>query len=508
MTGFPNNRNLARLIVIAAISLAALACDTEQVQYYLTPTQVSPGHGMQAPGPTIVPATSLPEPSATAESTPGVSSEFEPTITPTSTAVDPTRSTPTTTPQSSEAQPTATSTRVPTATPTPQPDTALIASPTPFATPVPPEHHYLSNEEALAAAAELGCTGTTTKTIDGVFYTRPCASEDDFQVYALGARKNLSGQLCDLPGDENTRFTHAPTDLSQIASIVPSGSPSGGVIKPHSYLHNKDNPDFSNVRVPVYAVADAVVTSVAYYNTSVNSAEYLIFFDASCEISFKYDHLSELAPKLAAVAPDTPANDSRTTHTPPIELEAGELVGYSNGAGGKGAWDFGAHDLTHTNQFANQERYIAGHMGQSIHAVCPYDYFVEPLKSQMYALFGTHDQRLIPDIACTTPQRDVLGSAAGAWFATPELTFGGSSVSIAMLPGEIVAITGRGSDLRIEKDQPTWLDPERLTTDHCYAGDGRWFYIEIIGDGMQMSLAEGSGGCPASSPDNAITYYR
>ena len=146
-------------------------------------------------------------------------------------------------------------------------------------------------------------------------------------------------------------------------------------------------------------------------------------------------------------------------------------------------------------------------MAQPLHTVCPYDYFTEPLKTKMYALLGTHDQRLLPDVECTTTQRDVVGAVAGAWFATQVLEFSDAKVAIAMLPGDIVAITGIGGDLRISKGQPTWLDPELLTTTHCYAGSGRWFFIEIQADGMQMALASGSGGCPGSLPACATTYY-
>ncbi|MCH7971549.1 MAG: hypothetical protein IH960_11000 [Chloroflexi bacterium] len=260
--------------------------------------------------------------------------------------------------------------------------------------------------------------------------------------------------------------------------------------------------------MPVYAVADSVLTSVAYYDTSVGTSEYLIFFDVTCEISFKYDHIMEVAPKIAAVAPETPSDSSEGTRTPAITFEAGELIGYANGAGGQGAWDFGVYDTTYTNQFANQERYVKGNMGQLLHTVCPYDYFTEPLKSQMYALLGTHDQRLVPDVECTTTQRDVPGAVAGAWFDTQVLEFSDAKVAIAMLPGDIVAITGIGGDVRISKGQPTWLDPELLTTTHCYAGGGRWFFIEIQAGGMQMALADGSGSCPNSLPAGATIYYR
>jgi hypothetical protein len=386
------------------------------------------------------------------------------------------------------------------------------ASATPAAqvdpTPTPPPYHYSTVEQALAGAEELGCSGWAGLSVDGISYFRACGDTHAFEILSAGGTVTISGDPCTLESDATVRFSAAPTDLSQIASIVPAGSPSGGVIKPHSYLHNKDLPNGRNVMVAVYAVADSALTSVGYYTTSLGTDEYLIFFDATCEISYKYDHIAELAPKLAAVAPQTPSTDSSTSRTDKITLKAGELIGYANGAGGQVAWDFGAYDTTFTNQFANQERYIESNAKQSIHTVCPYDYFEPDLKSQLYALLGDHGQNLLANVVCTTTQRDVLGAASGAWFDSQSYDFSDSKLAIALLPGDTLAMTGIGGDVRIEKGQPTWLDPDLLTTTHCYGGSGRWFFIEIQSEGMQIAVADGTGSCPASMPAGATVYYR
>lgn len=412
--------------------------------------------------------------------------------------------------------PTATATPTPTsvgpviATPTAPLSTPFVpaATPTTAAEATPPPYHYATQAEAETGAIELGCSGFVGTHVGTTFYFRPCGSDADFEHFSAGGAVTLSGEACKIESDPTARFSALPTDLTKIASIVPAGAPAGGVIKPHSYFHNKNKPDGDNVRVPVYAVADSVLTSVAYYGSIAGTAEYLIFFDVTCEISFKYDHISEVAPKIATVAPTVPSNTSQGGRTDAITFEAGELIGYSVGAGGYGAWDFGAYDLTYTNQFANQERYVTGGMTQSLHTVCPYDYFVEPLKSQLYALLGTHDQRLLPDVECTTTERDVLGTASGAWFDSSVLNYFGSVVSIGLLPGDLFTITGIGNDLRVASGESTWLDPELMTTSHCYAVENRWFYLEIRAEGMQMALASGSGTCPATLPANATIYYR
>jgi hypothetical protein len=56
--------------------------------------------------------------------------------------------------------------------------------------------------------------------------------------------------------------------------------------------------------VPVYAVANAVLSSVDYYDSFLGISEYLLFFDVTCEISYKFDHVAEVVPKIAALVPE------------------------------------------------------------------------------------------------------------------------------------------------------------------------------------------------------------
>jgi hypothetical protein len=380
----------------------------------------------------------------------------------------------------------------------------------PTSTTTPPPYHFETIEEALAGAEEIGCSGWQGVSIGLVLYYRACGNTDTYDQLASGSGVTLSGSPCAIESDPTARFTKAPTDLSLIRSILSSGTAAGGVIKPHSYLFNHHEPGEGRVpvRVPVYAVADSFVNAIAYY-TEGTVSEYLIFFDVTCEISFKFDHIAELAPRLLAVAPQTPSQGSHTSPVDLLPMKAGELIGYTSGAGGIGPWDFGAYDLTFTNQFANQDRYVKGGMTQTLHTVCPYEYFGEPLRSEMLAKIGTYSSFVVGDPTCHTTERDVLGAATGAWFDNTDIsTFSDAKLSIALTEGYAVGITGVGSGLKLDKGDPTWLDPDLLTTSHCYADDGRWFYIEIQASGMQLALANGSGTCPASLPAGATIYYR
>lgn len=403
-------------------------------------------------------------------------------------------------------------------TPTPEPTATLrtalpaVTSPPP-ATPVPegtpPPYHFLTVEEVEAALSEVGCSGWRQVQIGGITYNRVCANDDNYAANVMGAPTTAPDvnerESCQSATDTSVRFTAVPTDLSLVRSIVPPGSPSGGTIAGHSYIHGKNAVPGESMRVPVYAVADSTLTNMAYYISNDSRFNfYFLSFGVSCEISYMYDHIVEVVPKIAAVAPTTASVSSATDGVrSTVTFKAGELIGYV----GEGTWDFGASDTTHINQFANQQRYVELSNGQALYQICPYDYFSDPLKSQMYALFGDPGGELYTVTNCS-PAKDVLGSAAGQWFDIPDIESGQPMLGIAMLPGNMVEISSESSVQRVFPDNPTWQDPELLTSTHCYASDGQWTYIEIHDEGKQMSLAAGSGDCPISLPSNARVYYR
>jgi hypothetical protein len=407
--------------------------------------------------------------------------------------------------------PTVVATAVLTATPANTATPTNTATPESTATPVPepPPYHFLTAEEVEAALAEVGCSGWKQVQIGDITYKRVCASDDNYAVNVLGApsmatdgseRKNCSSVT-----DGSVRFTAAPTDLSLVRSIVPPGSPSAETIAGHSYIHNKNAVPGESVWVPVYAVADSTLNDLAYYISSDGEFNfYFLSFGVTCELGYIFDHMVEVVPKIAEVAPMTASVSSATEAVrSAVTFEAGELVGYVV----EGTWDFGASDTTHINQFANQSRYIGtAHQG-ALDQICPYDYYDEPLKSQFYSLFGDPGGTLGVVDNCD-PVRDVLGSAAGRWFDASDYETGRQALGIAMLPADTVQMSTVSQSLRVNKDNPTWADPELMTTLHCYADSGGWFYLEILADGFQMALATGDGVCPNALPEDSTIYYR
>ena len=126
----------------------------------------------------------------------------------------------------------------------------------------------------------------------------------------------------------------------------------------------------------------------------------------------------------------------------------------------------------------------------------------------MLAKIGTYSTFVEGNPTCYTTERDVLGAVTGAWFDTTDLSFSSAKLSIALTEAYEVGITGIGSDMKVPTIDPTYLDPDLLTTSHCYLVSNRWIYLEIQDEGMQLAVATGTGSCPGSIPMNPTIYYR
>lgn len=233
-------RSVLLLIALAVMAVVAIACESEQIQYYLTPTQVPPGHSMTAPNATeIVAATELPSSPGTATATPILTPTAAPTAmfagaTPDGFYTDQTQAehaaldlgctgwssakidgtiyyrpcadddlwaaliAPGDDPEIPSDEATATTEPdQPTSSPTAPPETSGIATPIPVPTQqpssAPPPYHYLTEAEALAGAAELGRSGWSGTVVDGVSYFRACGSDRDYELLSSGVPVTLSG---------------------------------------------------------------------------------------------------------------------------------------------------------------------------------------------------------------------------------------------------------------------------------------------------------------------------
>lgn len=319
---------------------------------------------------------------------------------------------------------------------------------------------------------------------------------------------------------DDVRFTYYLVDPKYILSLSQIGSVGGAnqAIVGRSYIAVKD--EFTNQKVPIYAPTDMVLAYTSYY-TAPNPVEgflpdYGLSFEIKCGKRMSLSHIKEVIPQIKEKLPATPQIIAYN-HPMNIEFKVGELIGYYIKGPGSVAFDFIVDDAYITNQFANQERYEAGHGLNTLHSICPYDLYTGAMREAYY--------NLLPGKNCGTMERDKAGTIAGLWFLNPDPSTGagefkkegmyGNPLPIAMSP-ERISIGHIGADniIWIYPNNPTYKDPEEITKEYCYQDYPQgaplgYVYFKIV-DEMTMDVYYSeTGRCPSSFPSaGEKRYYR
>lgn len=196
--------------------------------------------------------------------------------------------------------------------------------------------------------------------------------------------------------NQNPLFTNDITDLDTIELITPPGSivdsEAGKLFKSHAFLVSKN-------KSPIYAPIDSKLTSGSFY-IEEGIVQYLLFFEASCEVYYKFDHVQEPVDKVKTLFTGEATNDSRTSRFQNgIEFKAGELIGYTQGTLRAKTWDFGVYNNQKTNIYQGLDGISLSDMDYE--AVCPFDYFA-PHKTLSYkTLFGNvRPEEPTPKLIC------------------------------------------------------------------------------------------------------------
>ena len=329
-----------------------------------------------------------------------------------------------------------------------------------------------------------------------------------------------SGEAC--TSNAAPVFTHHYTDLDQIDFINPTIVTSGNWLKNRQYHKVVTDAQNNAPEVPVYAPVDAVATGVTYYlgrmvawdGTSFDLAQYDLRFRVSCELTYGFDHVSRLAEPFASIAPLEPSRDTRDAELPlSVEVEAGQLIGWTSGAEPAHTWDFIVANTAKINEFSNQARYERSKdLVSLLHAACPADYFEPDLAETYRAKYGNWQGRA-SGAGCGL-SADVPGALAGGWFLTPfdasdpfALTDWGLVATLAA--DGYLDLNGPGVALRISDADASFLDPAAMTGEHCYLHyqGGQWAYVALLSD-TELAAAFGRGPCPASLPAGHQVFHR
>jgi hypothetical protein len=222
--------------------------------------------------------------------------------------------------------------------------------------------------------------------------------------------------------------------LANMLTVVPLGnmSPSAHVF-PTDHTYVVGNTATEPIVSPGPVIVTYLVSDFHHFTGGVPSdyTDYQVYFSPCAQLLFYFAHVSTLSGPLATAAASLGGCYSYSTGGETITACAGS-VSLSLGAGdpiGTGGIDFGAQDTRLTPiAFANPSRFQSNPSGLDVfHTACPYDYFSDPAKTQLYGKLGNWQgtvQRTAPPI-CGTIAVDTAATAAGRWFfpsqpSTPE----------------------------------------------------------------------------------------
>lgn len=167
----------------------------------------------------------------------------------------------------------------------------------------------------------------------------------------------------------------SPTDIKKATAVLYPGQTRGGNYKPHGGLRFDG---LKNEDVTVTAPMDMHLVEGARY-IEQGETQYLLVFQSSCGLAFRFDHLLTLSSAMQKAADTLPAakpDDSRTTPLPsPVKVHDGEViataVGFRNTQ--NVGFDFGLYDLRTPNLASKNSTYAAAHKNeasQAFFAVC------------------------------------------------------------------------------------------------------------------------------------------
>lgn len=229
-------------------------------------------------------------------------------------------------------------------------------------------------------------------------------------------------------------FTSLPIALADLRGLVPLGAlnPSGHTFPTdHIYFYiqltDPSNSASDPKNVNVYAPGDVRITDITAQeniSTSPSYTDYTIVFYPCAELKAYFGHVQSLDPSISAQIGAIDSNCQTYTtggntfkscsKTVSIDVTSGTKIGTA-GRKGQTALDLGAYDsrITPTG-FANLSRFNTNYP----YAVCPVDYFLTSLKSQIEARFGSYDGTTLRTTlpVCGTVGQDIAGTAQGIWF--------------------------------------------------------------------------------------------
>ncbi|TSC96923.1 MAG: Uncharacterized protein CEN88_254 [Candidatus Berkelbacteria bacterium Licking1014_2] len=274
----------------------------------------------------------------------------------------------------------------------------------------------------------------------------------------------------------------------------------------------------NNIQPPLYSPGDLTITEIGVGgNLTQGISDYSITLQNCSEFEVYFLHVTSISTKLSdeftspfewdntyTTGGNTYRNYGKSVN---ISVSGGEQIGTVGGNPGQSSFDMGAYDTRVTLNFANSGRWT---IYNTIHTVCPIDYYSETLKSTLTAMFGDYDgspKRTVEPV-CGTVEQDVANTAQGAWFLkgtdnswsgedthlalvhhnvnpnTPVFSVG-NSLSASNLPKGVYEFSAQGSGL-INRDFDDVTSDNNI---YCYQMDGQGWVEGSITILVQLSTS-------------------
>ncbi len=210
-------------------------------------------------------------------------------------------------------------------------------------------------------------------------------------------------------GTGNVKFGSPPMKIDDIGLIVPMGAMIGGHVTPidHQYYQPADFKSLPDT-YDVMAIGDGVIVSIGLEGKPVESNgpgynKYRLVIMHTCTFYSIYNLLTSLSPRITAVTGEIkPASTAEVN----IPVREGEIIGKIGGQ---------TLDLSVNDDNVILKGFIMPEHYQSepwkIHTVDPFDYFKEPVRSQLLAKNIREVQPLGGKI-----DYDIDGRLVGNWF--------------------------------------------------------------------------------------------
>lgn len=328
------------------------------------------------------------------------------------------------------------------------------------------------------------------------------------------------------------KFTQPIFKVEDIDWVSPLGESNGGfneILPLAGMTVNIKKEVAAKGPIEVRAPTDMMLTSYANYIVGSEPSDWALIFQISDNLSLTLHHINNASSKITDVVGNNPKrDDSRTSFlNSPIKFKAGEIIGTTKGTTLANNWNIYLYDKATNNQFINQKKYEGSEMGQRlINGSCIFDYYQDPkIKESFYTLLGTTKPGQAT--SCGTPSKDKKGTLSGLWHLKKEgIDFGSydgdyaDPFSIYMRADKSIMIYEMARKyFTVYPTNPTYKNPEEITSSHCYLLTDNWnpnafksqgyAYFRVDSDTQMSVFYSSSGSCPKEFPERAAkVYYR